>query len=140
MQLHESFDRAHVAAEGTDTGFGWVFAGVFTLLAGHRLWHGHLDGNVLMGVAALFAALALWRPRTLSPLNRAWARLGSVMHALITPMLMGLVYFGVLMPIGLFMRALGKDLLQQRRNAGAQTYWKACGGPDHPAGSMRDQF
>ena len=140
VQLHESFDRTHTVAEGTDRGFGLVFAGVFALLAGHRLWHSHMDGYALLGIAALFATLALWRPRTLSPLNRAWARVGQAMHALVTPLLMGLIYFGVLLPIGLFMRAIGKDLLQLRRDASAQTYWKSCVDPGHHVGSMKDQF
>ena len=81
-----------------------------------RAWRGHGDGWLWLGLATLFAGLACFYPKPLHRLNAGWARFGALLHRMVTPVLMGLIFFAVLTPIGLLMRWLGKDLLGLRRD------------------------
>ena len=73
----------------------------------------------------IFAVLAVWglaAPATLRPVYRGWMRFGLALSKVTTPLIMGLVFFVVIAPMGLIMRALGKDYLRRRLQPGAQTY------------------
>jgi hypothetical protein len=63
-----------------------------------------------------------------------------MLHAVVTPVLMGLLFFGALMPVGLLIRLLGKDILHLRREAEAATYWVSCDGAGSRPDAMKDQF
>jgi Saxitoxin biosynthesis operon protein SxtJ len=140
MQTHESLDRRHDVAASTERGFGLVFAGVFAIVAGLRMWHGHSDSAWWLGAGTAFAIAALVRPAMLAPLNRAWARVGQLLHAIVNPVLMGLIFAVAIVPTGLALRLFGKDLLRLRRDPSAATYWvdrhESAPRPD----AMKDQF
>jgi hypothetical protein len=125
---------------GSNRAFGITFALVFGVIALWPLWSG---GNVRMwaAVAALaFAAVAFAVPHWFAPLNRAWFLLGQALHHVVNPLVMGLIYFGTVVPTGLVLRLLGKDLLHLRRDPQAATYWTAREPPGPPPGSMAKQF
>jgi hypothetical protein len=140
MQTHESFDRPHDGAVPTERNFGFVFATVFVLVAAWRLWRGHADGYAALAVAGVFAALALWWHAPLVPLNKAWARFGVLLSMVMSPVVMALLYFGAVLPVGLLMRAFGKDPLRLRREPAAATYWIDRPAAEQRADAMRDQF
>jgi hypothetical protein len=139
MQTHEQLDREHEVAVSSERGFGFVFAGVCAAIAGMRAWNGHADAAWWLAIAAAFAVLARFWTAPLAPLNRAWARLGRALHAIVNPVLMGLLFVVSIAPIGLLMRLAGKDLLRLRRDPSATTYWIACP-PAERADAMKDQF
>ena len=56
--------------------------------------------------------MGIMKSRFLTPLNIAWIKFGELLGVIIAPVIMGLVYFLVVLPIGIFMRVLGKDLLK----------------------------
>jgi len=91
-------------------------------------------------LAALFAAAALFAPRVLSPLNRAWLRLGIAMHRIGNPVVMGLIYFVGFVPMGLAIKASGKDLLRLRWEPDAPSYWIRRQPPGPSPVSMSKQF
>jgi hypothetical protein len=139
--MHESFDRKHEAAESSERGFGLVFAGVGAIVAAYQMWHG--DGAAAawwLGGAAAFAALALFWTAPLVPLNRLWGRLGKLLHDLVNPLLMGLIFALAVIPMGMVLRVLGKDLLRLRRDASAATYWIDRDPAAARADAMKDQF
>ena len=140
MQAHEQLDRQHEVAVSSERSFGLVFAAVFGIVGAVRLWHGQGDAAWWLGAAAAFAALALFWSAPLAPLNRRWARLGGLLHAIVNPVLMGLVFALAIVPTGLLLRLAGKDPLRLRRDPAAGTYWVACGGGANRAGGMKDQF
>jgi predicted membrane metal-binding protein len=136
-----SIERDHAPVKmGSNRSFGLVFAAVFALVAGWPL----LDGGAVrlwaVVIAAVFAGLAAIAPRVLAPLNRAWFRLGLVLGRIVTPIVMGLVYATTVVPIGLILRARGKDLLRLKADPAAKSYWlpRADGqiGPDR----LKQQF
>ena len=75
----------------------------------------------------------------LHPLNRLWMRFGLLLHKVINPIVMGLLFYGTILPTGLVMRLRGKDLLRLKREPGAESYWIART-PGPAPETMRDQF
>ena len=140
MQTHEQLERQHEVAASSERSFGLVFAGFLGIVGAVRLWHGHADAAWWFGAAAAFAALAFFWTAPLAPLNRQWARLGRLLHAIVNPILMGLVFALAIVPTGLLLRLAGKDPLRLRRDPAAATYWVACGGGANRADGMKDQF
>ena len=90
-----------------------------------------------MAVALIFIALALVRPAVLAPLNKLWFRFGLLLGKIVTPIVMSLVFFLTVLPTGIIMRLLGRDLLNRKMDRSAPTYWVKR---EDPVGSMRNQF
>ena len=63
------------------------------------------------------------RSRFLTPLNLAWIKFGEILGVIIAPIIMGLVYFLVVLPTGILMRVLGKDLLKLKFQKSMVSYW-----------------
>ena len=126
-------------AVSSERSFGFVFAAVFTIIAGVRAWGSHPDAAWWLGFALAFALLAQFWPAPLAPLNRIWARIGELLHAIVNPLVMGLLFVVSIVPVGLVMRLLGKDFLRLRRDPSAATYWIACEAAHRPD-AMKDQF
>jgi hypothetical protein len=93
-----------------------------------------------LAVAAAFAAVAVLAPAWLAPMNRLWFRFGMLLHHVVNPIVMGVLFFAVILPIALLMRAFGKDPLRLKHDAQASTYWIAREPPGPAPGSMRKQF
>lgn len=96
--------------------FGWMFAAIFAFFA----MYGWLTRQAVwpwaLGLAALgFASLATWQPRCLAPLNRAWFRLGVLMGLVVSPLVLGAMFFLLITPVALMGRLLGRDELRLRR-------------------------
>jgi hypothetical protein len=137
---HELSRQAAESETSSDRSFGLVFAGVLTLLAAHNAWHHRALWPLWLALAAVFLVLALVRPQVLAPLNRIWTRLGLLLGRVMSPVVLGLMYFVIVTPIGVLMRWVGQDPLRLRGDPGAHSYW-IVRDPPGPAGeSMRDQF
>lgn len=137
---HENFAREEIESHGSDRSFGLVMAGALTALALLNVWH---DGRAwpIMGVLALlFVIAALLFPIVLNPLNRAWMKFGLLLHKIINPVVMALLFYGAVLPTGLIMRAMGKDLLRLKLQPNAKTYWIERDPPGPAPKSMKDQF
>lgn len=122
---------------GSERSFGLVFAGVFALVAGLPLLHGHPLRLWALPFAALFLAAALLRPGALAPLNRLWFAFGLALGKVMTPVMMGLLFVVAVIPTALLMKLLRKDPLQRRLDPDAATYWEPR---TQQPGPMREQF
>jgi hypothetical protein len=125
---------------GSDRNFGLVMAAaaaIFGCLPLLRLAAPHWW---LIGVAVAFAALAVTVPRALHPLNYVWFRLGLLLHRIMSPLIIGAVFFLCVTPIGLIMRLFGKDVLSLRRRADLPSYWIVRDPPGPEPGTMINQF
>jgi len=87
-------------------------------------------------VSFIFLFLGLVNSKFLTPLNIAWLKFGEILGRFVAPIVMGLIYFFIITPIGLFMRIIGKDLLQIKFSK-ATTYWNIR---KNNIGSMKKQF
>ncbi len=136
---HENLNRRDVKT-GSDRSFGFVFTVVFSVVA---LWPLLEDTPprwwaLLLGM--VFLVLTLVRPSLLAPLNRAWTRFGLLLHHIVNPIVMGLLFFLVFAPMGVAMRILGKDLLRLKLDKGAKSYWIERRPPGPDPKTMNNQF
>jgi hypothetical protein len=118
--FHETYSEHDVAKASSARTFGLLCGTLFLLFAlksnarGGRLWPWLLG----MGSAVLLVAAA--RPTALAPLNRMWMALGQLLNRVVSPIILALLFFGVVWPVGLLMRLTGNDALRLKRNAGAK--------------------
>ncbi len=120
--------------------FGLVFAAFFALVALLPLLRGHAVRRWALPVSALFLLTALAAPKLLAPLNRAWTALGALLHAVVNPIVLGILFYLVFTPFGWVLRRMGKDFLRLRPTPGATTYWIARQPPGPPPETMSRQF
>ena len=129
-----------VVNSSSDRSFGLVFAAAASLLGIWPLIHGRWPGVWFLLLGCLFALAAVYAPRILRPLNVVWTRLSALLHRIVTPLAMGIVFFLVVTPIAWMMRMLGKDPLRLTRDAYASSYWIERHPPGPDPQSMVRQF
>jgi hypothetical protein len=137
---HEDFRRAEAVVGSSDRTFGLVIAAALTVVGLWPLVHGVAPRAWALATAVPFALLALLAPRALARLNRAWTALGVLLGRVVSPVATGVLFYGVFTPIGLLMRALGKDPLRLARDPAAATYWISRDPPGPAPGSLDQQF
>tara|TARA_B100000073_G_scaffold273971_1_gene233833 strand:- start:179 stop:571 length:393 start_codon:yes stop_codon:yes gene_type:complete len=122
---------------GSNKSFGIVFFVIFIIIA---LWPLLKDENIRVWsiiVSITFLTLGLLNSKILTPLNKLWMRLGILLGAIVSPIVMGVVYFGVITPIGLIMKLFGKDVLNLKIDTNKNTYWTL---KKKIPSKMKDQF
>ena len=107
---------------GSNRSFGIVFFVVFILIGFYPLLN---DGNlniisILIGI--IFLILGILNSRFLTPLNKIWFKFGIFLGQIISPIVMGIIFFLVVTPIAFIMRVLGKDVLKLKKNSD-NSYW-----------------
>ncbi|MBK9313225.1 MAG: hypothetical protein IPM55_03085 [Acidobacteria bacterium] len=104
--------------------FGLIVGIVLSLIGGWKVYHGNTGPVAIsllsLGLGLIVAGLLL--PQLLVIPNRAWMRLAMLLSMITTPIMLGLIYFLLIMPIGVAKRMMGWDPLR-RRAASAQSYW-----------------
>ncbi len=122
---------------GSNRSFGIVFFIVFVLIAIYPLIN---QGEVRIWsliISFLFLFLGLLNSKILTPLNKLWFRFGLFLGKIISPIIMAVIFFLVVTPIGLLMRFFGKDVLNLRLNKKKGSYWIEKVGPKS---KMKNQF
>src|SRR2546422_7312346 len=87
---HEDLSREQQVEGSTDRAFGLVFAGAFLLIAGWPLFHGETPRWWALGVAVVFAIIAIWKPALLAVPNRLWFKLGLLLGKVVSPVALGI--------------------------------------------------
>ena len=122
--------------------FGLFFAAVFALLSAYAAYfdasgevkaYGWLFAGVVVGFIALFA------PDVLAPFNKAWMKLGELMGKVVSPLVLGTIFFVLITPIALVTRVFGRDVLRLKR-ANVQSYWIERTPPGPAGESFNNQF
>jgi membrane protease YdiL (CAAX protease family) len=141
LKVHEDFTRAAEVEGSSDRSFGFIFAGFLALVAVFPAFHGPMSSIRWWAavLAASFLALALWWSKSLRPLNRLWSKFGLLLSKIVGPVVLMLIFYAVVTPVGLLMRAFGKDPLRLRRDE-ETSYWIMRQAPEPAPGSMKDQF
>src|SRR5712671_678705 len=110
---HEFQPREEVVKISSERGFGLVFAGFFALLGALSLYSGGERWHYWAPLTALFIVLAYFAPSVLAPLNRLWAKFGLLLHMIISPLILGILFYVCVTPIGFLMRMTGKDPMRR---------------------------
>jgi hypothetical protein len=124
----------------SDRSFGITFTIVFALVA---LWLLTTARSGAIAVAALGAAtliVSMLRPALLRPLNRVWMRIGELLHHVVSPVVLGGIYYVVIAPVAVAMRLKGRDALKMRLDRAARSYWVEREPPGPEPGSLPRQF
>jgi predicted membrane protein len=121
---------------GSNKSFGIVFFIVFCLIGFYPLTNGGEVRIWSLSLSIIFLFLGLINSQFLTPLNRLWFRFGIFLAKIISPFIMGLVFFGIVTPTGIMMRIFKKDVLRLKKN-NLETYWVKR---SKEKSSMKNQF
>ena len=141
VSTHERLRDDGVVKGSSDRSFGLVFAAVFGIIglwpfvfggAGPRWWS--------LVIALGFAVVSLTRPSLLAPLNRLWLKFGLLLNRIVSPLVMGLLFYLVITPIALMMRLTGKDPLRLKYDAAARSYWIPRQPPGPSPETIKNQY
>lgn len=124
----------------SDRAFGLVFTAFFLFVGLWPLLHGQAWRLWALILAAGFALVSLTRPAWLAPLNQQWTRLGLLLHKIVNPIVLGLIFLLSIVPISLLFRLLGKDPLRLKRKPDATSYWIPRQPPGPAPDSLPRQF
>lgn len=129
MAIEDLRREEHIEGS-SDRVFGLVFAVFFLIVAGYPLISGGDIRFWALGVGTIFLMLGLFRPSSLSKLNRLWMKLGILLGKIVSPIALGIVFYFTVFPIGVLMRMSGKDPLRLKYDSVVDSYWIAR----HPPG------
>ena len=123
--------------QSSEKSFGVVFSIVFLIVALYPLINS--EGLYIWALVAsiIFFFLAFIAPKVLVFPNKLWFKFGLLIGSIVAPIVMAFVYFVTVLPTGLIMRLLGKDILKQQLDKNAKSYWIER---KEPMGSMKNQF
>jgi len=121
---------------GSNRSFGIVFFIVFFLIATYPLINGNEIRLWSLVISIIFLLLGLINSKILNPFNKLWFKFGIFLGKIISPLIMGIIFFLVVTPIGLLMRLLNKDLLNLKFNNNS-SYWIE---KTEPKSKMKNQF
>ena len=120
----------------TNRNFGIVFFIVFLLIG---LWPILNNENLRFWsllISIIFLILGIFNSKLLTPLNKVWMKFGLILGTIISPIIMGIIFFLVVTPTGILLRFFGKDVLKLKKNK-SESYWII---KDNKNNDMRNQF
>lgn len=138
--LHEDLRREEPTAAPSERKFGLTLGAIFALIAVVKAFERSEWSFVWGALAGVLIGCALLRPRLLAAPNRLWLKLGLLLHRIVNPVIMALLFYGTILPVGLLMRLLGKDPLRLRLDKTAATYWLPRSDERPQSEAMRQQF
>lgn len=140
MSVHENLDREEAVQGSSDRTFGLVFTVVFLALGLWPLWKGGAVHYWSLGVGAAFLILSFARPTLLGPLNRLWMKFGLLLNRIVSPVILGILFFLVVTPTGLLMRLFGGNPLRLGFDSKEKSYWIKRDPPGPDPKTMSNQF
>ena len=136
----EGLVRHNEVKAGSNRSFGMVVTIFFAVIA---LWP-LLNSNeirIWAGITSfVFLVVSLFIPVILAPLNKIWFRFGLLLHHIVNPIIMAVMFFLIFTPVALMLKVMRKDLLRLRLDKKANTYWIDRDPPGPDPESMRNQF
>lgn len=138
--FHEDLAREPEIESGSNRAFGLVMAAACSIISGIGLWAGTSHWPFWLAAAIAFAITAWLWPAVLAPLNRFWFRLGRLLHRIVNPLVMGLLFFVVITPVGLLMRLCGKRPLALEFERESTSYWLSRKESELQPGPMTKQY
>ena len=116
--------------------FGIVFAAFFLIISFWPMLNGSEIRIWSLIIAVIFFILGLINSKILTPLNRLWFKFGLMLGKIVSPIVLGIVFFLVVTPTGIIMRLIGKDLLNLKKK-NYESYWIE---KDNENNTMKNQF
>jgi hypothetical protein len=136
----EDLRRDAVPAGGSNRSLGLVFAAFFAIIGLLPLFFGDALRLWALAVGAVFLLAALAFPAVLAPLNRVWTKFGLLLHKVVSPIVLGIMFYLAVTPTGLLVRLFGKDSLRLKLDRQARSYWIERTPPGPAPETLKDQF
>lgn len=137
---HENLNRKIGAQGSSDRSFGLVFSAFFIIIAVLPLLDGGRMRLWASIVSGLFLTASFVAPGILSPLNRLWTRFGLLLHKIVGPVVLGVMFYAMVTPMGILRRLFGNDPMRLRLEPALKSYWIRRDPPGPKPESMTDQF
>ena len=121
--------------------FGLLFIGVFAVLGFYGLWKGWgvNTTQAFFALSALTAGITLLAPVFLTPFNRAWYQLGLLLGKVVSPIVLGILFFIVITPVAIVMKLAGRDALKLRKQD-VSSHWIDRKPPGPEPETFKEQF
>jgi len=107
---------------GSNKSFGIVFFIVFLIISLYPMLKGQDLRLWFLIISFIFLILGMINSSILTPLNKIWFKFGILLGNIISPIVMAIIFFGVVLPTGIVMKILRKDLIGLKKN-NKNTYW-----------------
>ena len=137
---HEDFTSQGPRQPGSDRAFGVTIGVALWLIAANRAWRASPSWWAFAILGTLFILFAWLAPKRLAPLNYLWFRFGLLLHKVVSPVVFGIIFFGIVTPIGLLMRWRGHRPLAPGVDRLANSYWTSRTDPPQSASRMTKQY
>ena len=121
---------------GSNRSFGTIFFVVFIIIALWPLLNSENVRTWSLVISMIFLFLGILNSKLLTPLYKLWMKFGLLLGKVVSPVVMAVIFFGVVTPTGLIMRMLGKDILKLNKNKN-NSYWEK---KDNSKNNMNNQF
>ncbi len=139
-RLHEDLSRQTEEERSSERSLGLTFAAVLALIGAVKLYRGNDWGLYWLAAALPFLACAFLWQAPLRPLNLIWHRFGLLLFHVVNPIVMAIVFYATVVPIGLLLRLVGKDPLRLKLDREAASYWLERKPPGPVGSGMKNQF
>ena len=120
----------------TNRNFGLVFFIIFLFISLYPLLKNENIRYWSLTISLTFLILGIINSKLLTPLNKAWIKFGIFLGKIMTPIVMGLIFFLVVTPTYIILKIIGKDVLKHKKNK-SETYWLT---KEEAKSTMKDQF
>lgn len=137
---HEIAARDEVVKTSSNRSFGLVFAVFCAIVSALSFYNDGTHWHWWLIAAAVFGVLAFAAPAVLAPLNKVWFKFGLLLHVVMTPLILGMLFFVFVTPIGLLMRMTGKDPLRRRFEPTSKSYWIVRDPPGPAPETFKNQY
>jgi hypothetical protein len=137
-QTHEQGGHSHSIPPSSDRSFCMVMAGAFLVIGLFMFWSTSQIHYWVFALSLIFLVVGLLIPALFRPLNKAWLHFGMLLQKVVNPMILGLLFFGIFLPVGLVLRLSGKDPLYLKKPSGKSCWVARASSP--PPEKMKLQF
>lgn len=139
-QTHETIASFRKVEASSDRKFGLTVGALLAAASLLPLLHHRSPHFWLLIVAAVLVVLGIAFPAALTGLNRAWFKLGLALNTIVSPIVMGLLFYGAVVPVGWYLRKKGEDILALKSMPDATTYWTMRTPLSPSSGTLGKQF
>jgi hypothetical protein len=124
----------------TNQKFGWFFVALFAAFGAYAYWKElGVVSAASLSFSVLIATVTTISPQMLSPINRLWYSLGILLGKVVSPIVLGIIFFVLITPISLITRLFGRDELKMKKRS-VDSYWIDRSPPGPSADSFKNQY
>lgn len=135
--MTQDLSSHHIIERSNERSFGIVFTIFFVILSIYPIINKETINVFFLVISIIFFMITIIRPQLFYFLNKIWFKFGILLGKIVSPLVMGIIFYLTVTPTGIIMRLLGKDLLKKKLEIKEKTYWVK---KNKYSGSLKNQF